>query len=96
MTELLHEPETDSLATLEERILRAAELVNQLRRERDAAVVEKLAAFEERDATVREAADARSRTDKLARELETLRGERQQVRTRIEKLLGQLDLLNAG
>ncbi|MEN6534659.1 MAG: cell division protein ZapB [Bryobacteraceae bacterium] len=80
--DLLREEETDALASLEERILKAAELVNTLRQERDAAVQEKSKVLSERDA--------------LLSEMESLRAERKQVRSRIEKLLGQMDLLNAG
>lgn len=94
--ELLREDEVDSLAHLEERVLKAAELVNRLRREKDAAMKEKEAALSERDVAVREAAEARTQVARLSQELETLRGERIQVRTRIEKLLGQMDLLNEG
>ena len=87
--------EIDSLAHLEERIQKAAELVTRLRRERDEAMKEKEAAVAERDAALRESAEARSKLVSLSQEVETLRGERTQVRTRIEKLLGQMDLLNS-
>ena len=70
----------DPLANLEDRIRRAAELVAQLRAERDAAVAE-------RDA-------ARKSAGVMRDELDSLRGERKQVRQRIEKLLGQMDLLS--
>jgi FtsZ-binding cell division protein ZapB len=82
MMELLRDEQTDALASLEARILKAAELVKRLRQERDAAVQEQEKAVTERDAAVRE--------------LEALRAERKQVRSRIEKLLGQMDLLSAG
>jgi len=81
------DPEVDALASLEERILRAADLVTALRAERDAAVAELNAA---RNA----AGTSLAETQRLRQELEGLRAERKQVRTRIEKLLGQLDLLN--
>jgi FtsZ-binding cell division protein ZapB len=80
-------PEEDSLASLEERIRRTVELVNQLRSERDAAVAE-------RDASRNAAGTAMSDVQKLKQEIDELRGERKQVRTRIEKLLGQMDLLS--
>lgn len=80
-------PEEDSLASLEERIRRTVELVNQLRAERDAAVAE-------RDASRNAAGTAMSDLQKLRQEIDELRGERKQVRTRIEKLLGQMDLLS--
>jgi FtsZ-binding cell division protein ZapB len=80
-------PEQDSLANLEERILRTVELVNTLRVERDEAIAE-------RDRVKHAAGAAMAETQKLRMELEELRGERKQVRTRIEKLLGQMDLLS--
>ena len=94
--EPLHEEEINSLAQLEERIQKAADLVGQLRRERDAALKEREAALAEREGALRDAAEVRAQVARLSEELETLRGERLQVRTRIEKLLGQVDLLNAG
>ncbi len=77
-----HEQDVDSLGRLEQRILRAVALVEELRRQKDAAELE--------------AAEARALASKLSQEIEALRAERQEVRTRIEKLLGQLDLLSAG
>jgi FtsZ-binding cell division protein ZapB len=79
--------ERDPLASLEDRIRRAAELVAELRAERDQAVAA-------RDAAVKAAAPALAEAQKLRAELEGLRGERTQVRKRIEKLLGQMDLLS--
>jgi len=67
----------DALASLEERIRQAVELVSRLRSERDAAV--------------RDADEAREQAAKAAEEGELLRAERQQVRSRIEKLLGKID-----
>ncbi len=78
--------ETDSLATLEQRIRLTAELVARLKRERDAAAAAQQAA--ERDA-----AEARAQSARLEQELEALRAERAQVRTRVEKLLEQIDAL---
>ena len=69
--------EADSLASLEERIQQAVQLVARLRRERDQAV--------------ERAADASAESQRMAAELKTLQAERHQVRTRIEKLLGQID-----
>jgi FtsZ-binding cell division protein ZapB len=79
--------EQDSLASLEERILRTVELVNTLRAERDDAIAD-------RDEAQKAAGAAAAESQKLRQELEELRGERKQVRTRIEKLLGQMDLLS--
>jgi FtsZ-binding cell division protein ZapB len=79
-------PEEDALASLEERIRRAAELVTTLRAERDAAIAEL-------DNIRKAAGGALADSQKLRQELESLKGERKQVRTRIEKLLGQMELL---
>ena len=76
------EPAVDALASLEERILKAVDLVSQLRREKEAAV--------------RDAAEARAQAARFADELKALQAERQQVRGRIEKLLSQIDQLSAG
>lgn len=73
--------ETDSLASLEDRITRAVELVANLRAEKA-----------DLEAQLRSALDDR---DSYRQELDELRAERKQVRTRIEKLLGQMDLLSA-
>ena len=70
----------DSLASLEERITRAVELVTSLKAQNANLEKQVQAATAERDAT--------------RQELEDLRSERKQVRTRIEKLLGQMDLLS--
>jgi FtsZ-binding cell division protein ZapB len=73
------EQELDALASLEERITRAVELVASLRSEKSDLEAQVSSAIAERDAT--------------RQELDDLRSERRQVRTRIEKLLGQMDLL---
>jgi len=78
--------DTDTLASLEERVIRAVQLVNQLRQEKEAAVAEK-------DAAVKALAGLQEQNSQLAEELDTLKAERKQVRGRIEKLLGQMDLL---
>jgi len=70
----------DSLASLEERITRAVELVTALKAQNVNLEKQAQAAVAERDAA--------------RQELEDLRSERKQVRTRIEKLLGQMDLLS--
>ena len=73
--------ELDSLASLEERITRAVELVSELRSENSNLLAQLETAVADRDAA--------------RQELEEMRSERRQVRTRIEKLLGQMDLLSA-
>jgi FtsZ-binding cell division protein ZapB len=72
--------EIDPLASLEERITRAVELVANLRAEKDDLEAQLRSALEERDS--------------YRQDLDELRNERKQVRTRIEKLLGQMDLLS--
>jgi uncharacterized coiled-coil DUF342 family protein len=71
--------DSDTLENLEERILRAVELVGSLRQEKLAA--EKVAT------------ELKAENTRLLEELDALRSERKQVRNRIEKLLGQLDTL---
>ena len=72
--------EMDPLASLEERITRAADLVANLRAEKADLEAQLRSALEDRDS--------------YRQELDELRSERKQVRTRIEKLLGQMDLLS--
>jgi FtsZ-binding cell division protein ZapB len=86
------EAETDTLASLEERIGRAVELVTSLRRENQELTRRLEALQAERDDALGE---VKSQTAKMQQELEELRAERKQVRSRIEKLLGQMDLLSA-
>jgi uncharacterized protein (DUF3084 family) len=84
----------DSLASLEERITKAVEVVSRLRSEKDALATQLETALAERDAAQKEASAANLQAQKAIQELEDLRSERKQVRTRIEKLLGQMDLLS--
>lgn len=74
--------EIDSLASLEQRIQQAVQLVSRLRSEKDAAL-DQLAA-------------AKSEAARLSDEVHALQAERKQVRQRIEKLLGQIDQLSTG
>jgi seryl-tRNA synthetase len=83
----------DSLADLEERVLRTIELVATLRAERDTAVTELAearASVAELSAFKKAEAEARALRDEIA----ALRAERKQVRLRIEKLLAQMDLVS--
>jgi FtsZ-binding cell division protein ZapB len=73
--------ELDALASLEERIRGAVELVSTLRSQNRDLESQLSSALQERDS--------------VRQELNDLRSERKQVRTRIEKLLGQLDLLSS-
>jgi hypothetical protein len=76
----------DEFSALEDRVLRAVDLVKRERQSR--------AAAEERvnqvEAQLREQAPV---AEKLQKEVEGLRTERDQVRKRIERLLAQLDAL---
>jgi len=93
--EPVHDDDAQFLVSLEERILRAVDLVGQLRKE-NAALENKLEEAAELQQTAEaELADARKENARLAKELDSLHAERKQVRTRIEKLLGQMDLLSA-
>jgi FtsZ-binding cell division protein ZapB len=87
------ESELDSLASLEERIRRAVELVATLKEERDAALsdlAEARVAMAELAPLKKSAAEA----ERLRQEVDGLKVERKQVRVRIEKLLGQMDQLS--
>jgi hypothetical protein len=76
----------DDFAALEERILRAVDLV---RRERQARV-----AAEERTAALEIEVQAQiPAIERLQQEVDSLRAEREQVRLRVERLLSQLDAM---
>ena len=85
--ELVPQEGLDALGDLEERITRAVELVNALRKQNAELEGQLEAANALATSAATEARAARQ-------ELDELRTERRQVRTRIEKLLGQLDLLS--
>ena len=99
----------DTLASLEERINRAVQVISNLRGENHQ-LQQRLKAAQEQLSTVAserdqahavtasfqtEKGDLEQKVQRLTGELETLRGERKQVKVRIEKLLSQLDLLSA-
>lgn len=85
---IVREEDQDSLASLEDRITRAVEMLSLLKQQNEQLAARVKAAEAARDEALR-------LTQKNADELESLRDERKQVRTRIEKLLGQMDLLSA-
>lgn len=87
--------DSDSLASLEERITRAVQLVNQLRREKEALEKQIATVKSEKEAMEAQFGELQSRNEALNDEVAGLRAERKQVRSRIEKLLGQIDLLSA-
>lgn len=87
----------DDFSALEERVLRAVELVKKERQARTAAE-ERAAHTEERAAAAESLLAEHSReqnthADRLEREIKQLRSERDHVRERVEKLLKQLDSL---
>jgi chromosome segregation ATPase len=91
---------SSALSSLEDRIRRTAELIANLRSERDVARAELASAHEmgsgatEQLASARsEAASAKAELAALTPEVESLRAERVEVRTRIEKLLAQMEAL---
>jgi regulator of replication initiation timing len=82
---------SESLGSLEQRVVKAVELVSTLRDENASLRKELAAAEAEKERAVKE---ARGEAMRVGQELDQLRSERKQVRTRIEKLLGQMDLLS--
>ena len=86
--------ELESLASLEERITKAVDVVSRLKKERDDAHQELETALTALDTAKAESVAAVEQGKKAVQELEDLKNERKQVRTRIEKLLGQMDLLS--
>jgi chromosome segregation ATPase len=85
--------EADALASLEERVLRAVDLVNQLRKENEAMKQRFDTATADRETAESQINELKAENARLSAELEELRSERTEVRSRIEKLLGQMDLL---
>ncbi len=94
--EALQFEDQDTLTGLEERVLRAVELVGQLRQRNEALQQELQEARAAREKAEKAAEVAQADATRLVEEMESLRSERKQVRTRIEKLLGQMDLLSEG
>ena len=77
--------EGEILARLNERVEKAVQLIQDLRRERDA-MKTRLDKAE---------ADLQQRGEAETEELERLRGERSEIRDRIETILGNLETLDA-
>ena len=100
--ETVNEEEIDTLATLEQRIQRAVEVLNSLRNEQQDLTQQLAAARDERDRTLHDLEETRkqlstseTQVEQLSQDVAHLREERKQVKGRIEKLLGQMDLLSA-
>jgi chromosome segregation ATPase len=90
----LYEEQAATWDDLEERILRTVELVNTLRKEKEALASELEEAKAVKASALSEIAEAKAEAQAVQNELDSLRSERKQVRSRIEKLLGQMDLLS--
>jgi chromosome segregation ATPase len=100
--ETVNEEGIDTLASLEQRIQRAVELMTSLRSENQQLNEQLASVKSERDDALRELEETRSQlsaseaqVSSLSGDLGNLRDERKQVKSRIEKLLGQMDLLSA-
>lgn len=100
--ETVNEEGVDTLASLEQRVQRAVEVLGSLRSDNQALNEQLTAVKNERDRALSELDESRSQLSssheqiaKLSEDLNQLRNERKQVKTRIEKLLGQMDLLSA-
>jgi chromosome segregation ATPase len=96
------EESIDTLASLEQRVQRAVELLTSLRSENqdltrrlEAVTNERDSTRGELDETRRQLSAAEAQVSQLSEDLHGLRDERKQVKSRIEKLLGQMDLLSA-
>jgi chromosome segregation ATPase len=91
---------SDDFSALEERVLRAVDLVRKERQARGAAEERatqaegRIAQLEERAAKAESQTSEKSQhAERLERDVQELRAERDQVRQRVEKLLKQLDSL---
>ena len=107
--EAVQEEGIDNLASLEERITRAVQVITNLRSEigqlqqrvksAEDALAATRAELEEAHALSaefqKENGELEHKVSQLTQEVDHMRGERKQVKTRIEKLLDQLDLLSA-
>ena len=98
----VNEEGVDTLASLEQRVQRAVEILGSLRGENQSLNDQLTAVKNERDRALSELDESRNQLSssheqiaKLSEDLSQLRNERKQVKTRIEKLLGQMDLLSA-
>lgn len=85
--------EPDSLASLEQRIVRTVEIVTELREEREIIMKDLETAIADKTAAHAEIERQKEEIARLNQELDAMRNEQSDVRTRIQKVLGQLDLL---
>jgi chromosome segregation ATPase len=107
--ETAQENAVDSLASLEERITRAVQVITDLRSQ-NVSLTKRVTALEDEvragnearhelessnAALLKERDDLDHQARQQSQDLDEMRGERKEVRSRIEKLLSQLDLLSA-
>ena len=85
--------ETDSLHGLEDRILKAVELLTKLKEQNRSLQEQLTAALVGEKKALAELESVKANTSSADKELELLRTERKHVKNRIEKLLGQMDHL---
>ena len=83
----------DEFQALEQKVLRAVEMIKAEREARDAEHTARLAAEAELEKLRSQVKAQDSRSDVVESELSTLRQEREAVRKRVEKMLLQLDEL---
>jgi FtsZ-binding cell division protein ZapB len=88
--------DTDALLHLEERILRAIDLVNSLRADKQGLLSERAKLISEKEALETELLNTQAEVEELQSQLAALREERKEVKGRIERLLGQMDSINVG
>lgn len=81
------EQHADALASLEERIAKAVEIVSELRQEREIIM-------KDLEASIAAKETAEQEIIRLRQENDSLLAEQQTVKARIQKVLGQLDSLN--
>lgn len=86
-------PGSDVLVNLEERILRAVQLVTSLRSEKQTLLSEKSQLLAEKQNLETELTSTRELLALAEQEIESMRADREQVKTRIETLLSQIDAL---
>ena len=96
MDTTISQEESSFLAELEERIVKAVEVVTSLRKENNALQDQLSSAASVQSDTDKALAASQQECSRLQKEIESLTAERKQVRTRIEKLLSQMDALSAG
>jgi hypothetical protein len=85
----------DEFSALEERILRAVNLVKRERLARAAAEERATLAESRASEQILAVEDQKKEFENLQKEVDGLRAERDQVRVRVERLLSQLDALEA-